>query len=267
MAAILLVALGGGTRVAKAGIEDWELNEVVTSAGGDGAVRYLELANLAGGCLFPTSQVVVYDGAGQVVGTTALVSQTTCYGAPTYFLLATSAAVTWFGITADRQVVPALPSAAGQACFVSSQTRYDCVRWGPITTAVEDFFGVGDATSAQAPPDGQSLSRTDHTNIVSADWSVLSPTPRGPNDGTPWTPPDAGPTPDAGAPADAGPDAGPRPDAAVIPDARPVGDASDQRYLDLDPAGGALCSCRTGAGGTASVLLLLGAIALVGRRR
>lgn len=258
--------LSGGSHVAKAGIEAWEMNEVVTSAGGDGAVRYLELANLVGGCLFPTSRVVVYDGAGQVVGSAALVTQATCYGAPTYYLLATSAAVTRFGVAADRQIVPPLPADAGQACFVSSQTRYDCVRWGPVSTALEDFFGIGDDSSAQAAPDGQSLARTDHTNVVSADWSLLSPTPRGPNDGTPWTPPDAGPTPDAAPPADAGPDAGARPDAAIIPDARPVGDASDQRYLDLDPGGGALCSCRTG-GGAPAVLLLLAAIALVGRRR
>ncbi len=257
----------------QAGVEDWEVNEVVVSAGGDSAVRYVELRNLPGGCLFPTSRVTVLDAAGNAVDTQGLVPGTTCYGPDTYFLIATGGALAFFGVDADVSAAPLLPAAAGQVCFISSTTRYDCVRWGSITTPVVDFFGPTDATSATPPGDGVALERVAVTHVVEFDWTLDEPTPRGPNDGTPWTPPDAGPTPDAAPPLDAEPvfDAGPPPDAALFPDAGPPADARNQDFLDLDAQGGAMCSCRGGTtrGEAAGqgLLVLVAALALRRRRR
>jgi hypothetical protein len=265
IAGVVLAYLGTGE--ARGDIHDWEVNEVLVSAGGDASVRFVELANPVGGCLFPSSRVVVYDGAGGVLGSVTMVTQTTCYGPDTYYLLATSAAVAAYGVAADKTMAPVLPAGAAQVCFVSSTSRYDCVRWGSLATPLADFFGPGDTSVATSPPDSQALARTGRTHVVMDDWQILSPTPRGPNDGSPWSPPDAGPTPDAGPPPDAGPDAGPRPDAAMLPDARPTADASPQRYLDVDPGGGATCSCRGGADGGGSALLILGALWLAITRR
>jgi len=256
---------------AGAGVEDWEVNEVVVSGGGNSAVRYIELANLPGGCLFPSSRVTVYDADGVAVDTAGLVAGTTCFGADTYFLLATPAAMSFFGTDADVQQAPLIPAAAGQVCFISSTTRYDCVRWGTINTPLVDFYGPSDTTTAMPPGDSMALERRSSTHVVAVDWAVDSPTPRGPNDGTPWSPPDAGPTPDARPPVDAGPDAGPPPDAWLLPDAHPVHDASPQGYLDLTATGGATCSCTGGTGTPGALggnlLLLAAAVLLLHRRR
>ena len=254
---VLAIALLASSRSASAGIEDWQLNEVLTSASGDTDIRYIELFNAVGGCLFATSRIHVYDSDGANIGSTALVATTTCYDPGTYFLLATPQANAALSMNADHLGVPQLPIDDGQVCFSSTSTRHDCVRWGTIGTAVTDLIGTADTTSTLAPPDSQSLARIATTHVVMDDWQLLPPTPHDANDGVIWTPPDAGPMtmPDAGLPvADAGvtPDAPEMPtvDAAppVVPDATPDIDARNQRFLDLDPAGGAACGCRVGHG-------------------
>jgi MYXO-CTERM domain-containing protein len=256
------------TSRAWAGVQDWQVSEVVTSVAGDPRIRYIELENPVGGCMYPSTRIEVYDASGEPLGQVAPVAATTCFGPDTFYLLATSDAVVFFGTTADHQIVPVIPRDAGQICFASSTTRYDCVRWGAIAQPVYDFYGAADATTAMAPPDGQGLSRIDTTHVVAADWSILSPTPRGPNNGTPWTPPDAGITPDA-AVVDAGPDAGITPDAAgpadaALPvDARERADARNTRFLDLDPVGGATCGCRAGSSDGPARHLPLAALALL----
>jgi hypothetical protein len=255
-----------------AGVQDWQVSEVVSAVAGDPRIRYIELENPIGGCMFPSTRIEIYDAGGGPLGAVAPAATTTCFGPNTFYLLATSDAVAFFGTTADHQIVPVIPRDAGQVCFASSTTRYDCVRWGAITQPVYDFYGGADATTAITPPDGQSLSRIDTTHVVAADWSILSPTPRGPNDGTPWTPPDAGITPDAAvvdaAVSDAGLDAGITPDAAGPADAAPAdarerADARNTRFLDLDPVGGAACGCRVGGRNRLAPHLPMAALALL----
>ena len=257
--------------VAHADLQDWQVNEIVTSAGGDPAVRYIELFNPVGGCFFPSTRIEVYGPDGVLLGAVAPVAATTCYGSGTYYLLATSAAVAAFDTTADFQMVPAVAQSAAQVCFSSSMSRYDCVRWGALSQPVVDLFGAQDTSVAAAPADGVALVRVDTTHIVALDWALQSPTPRGPNDGSPWTPPDAGPTPDARplpdatAPADARPWPPGDDDA---PDARVRADARNERFLDLDPVGGASCGCRAGGrhdggwlgGGLGGWMLLAGLV-------
>lgn len=271
------------TGIAAAGIEDWQVNEVVTSVGGSTAVRYVELFNQPGGCLFSSTRVMVFGADGALLGATTLVPSTTCFGPDSYFVITTPAGAAALGMSADHQGLPALPTDAGQVCFSATSTRYDCTRWGVIEQAVTDLFGSQDDTSAVAPGDGQALARVATTHMVLDDWELAALTPGQVNDGPPWTLPDAGPTPgDAGMPmndagtamSDAGAlmdDAGVTPVDAAVPraDAAPRPDARNTRYLDLDPAGGAGCGCGSsrarGAGPGAWLLCLAGL--LVVRRR
>jgi len=243
---------------AYAGVEDWQLSEIYQEQSAPGR-RFVELSNLEGGCLFPSSTLDLYDAEGQLLSIIALTQTTTCFGAPTYLLLTTPASATFFEVGRDGPLLTSLP-AAGQLCFASSQTTYDCVRWGAIGTAIVDLFGAGDESTASVSPD-IALSRTATTHAVVVDWQERAPSPRQPNDGTVWIPPDAGPMPDAGQTADAGTpaDAAIRVDSGPRPDAQGEIDRND-RYLDLDPVGGASCSCQSGGqegGSLAAALLLL----------
>jgi hypothetical protein len=255
---------------AQAGVKSWEVNEIVAAVDGDPAVRFVELKNVPGGCLFPSSRIEILDGAGALIGVVVPVTATTCFEAGWHWLFATPEAEAALGVPADAPLYWPLPAGAGQVCFVSSTTRYDCARWGTVTVPATDFFGAEDTTSALAIPDGVALARIATTHVVAVDFALQTPTPRQPNDGTPWFPPDAGPTPDA-APR---PDAAPTPDAAPPADARvdaaPRADAGDDAYLDVHPVGGATCACRVGrpARGPADAAPFLAlALVLVLRRR
>lgn len=260
--------------LAVAGVAAFRLSEVVTaSPTADPAARYVELEAFADGCLFPTTVLRSYDAGGAAIGEVAPFSETICFADGAYLLFATPAAQAVYATgMPNGAAVPMLPVAAGQLCLISSTTRYDCVRWGPITQPVHDLFGPADDTSAAAPPGGFALARIADVNVVEADWRIESPTPRAPNDGTPWDPGDAGidaaPT-DAGA-SDAATD-GPRPiDAPFTVDGARI-DAND-RFLDLDPGGGAACGCgasgtRGGAASTGLAAIVAGALLIRRRRR
>lgn len=249
-----LVALAPGVASAAAGVSGFRLSEVVTAApDGDPGARYVELEATIDACVFPSTRIVAFDTAGAVVGDAAPFASTTCVTAGTYLLLATPAAQSTYATAADSGLVPALPEVAGQVCLVSSATRYDCVRWGPIATPIHDLFGPADDSSAASPPGGIALARVDEVHVIAADWRTETPTPRRPNDGSPWDPSDAG----IDAPrADAAIDA-PGVDALVVdaPRDAPAPDAN-QAFLDLDPVGGAGCGC-SGAPARSSWLLAL----------
>ncbi len=251
------------------GVSWFRLSEVVTaSPAGDPAARYIELEVFGDGCLFPTTLLRGYDAAGNSVGEVAPFASTTCYPTGTYLIFATPAAQTTYMIdegTVTGAAVPMLPTGAGQLCLVSSTTRYDCVRWGAITVPVHDLLGADDDTSAVAPPGGLALARRSDFNVIEVDWRVETPTPLGPNDGTPWEPMDAGvDAPIDATPADAGADARPIDAPLVVDAARP--DAND-RFLDLDPGGGATCGCGSAGGEGAAALALITLGVLVAQRR
>lgn len=263
LGAVALVAWPLG---AHASIADWRVNEVLAAAGGDTRIGYVELyapPGTTGNCLFPTTRVEVFGASGLLLGTDAPFETTQCYDGPRFFTLASPQAAAYFGIVPDATLTVAIPAGAGQVCFASSQTRYDCARWGAVTTAERYLRNVDDATAKSSIPDGQALARVADTGVVADDFVIQSPTPGAANDGTVFGP-DGGMPPDAApAPPDAAtPDARTvfdRPDAPVVifPDANP-----DPRFLSADPGGGA-CACRTATGRpdplTALVLLALAA--------
>ncbi|MBK9033289.1 MAG: hypothetical protein IPL61_18790 [Myxococcales bacterium] len=260
-----VIALAAAAAPAAADLADVRLSEVATAAGsGDPAARYVELEATAAACVFPSTRVVSYDAAGAVLGDVAPFASATCLAAGSYLLLATPAAQAEFATGADGSLVPPLDLDAGQVCLVSSATRYDCVRWGAVAAPVRDLFGPDDASAAVPPPAGLALARIAATDVVAVDWRVESPTPRRPNDGSPWDP------------ADAGVD-GPRLDAgvdALVVDAQRLDAPADaaaldgnQRFLDLDPGGGAACGCTTGATPDGAAVLAVAAAMLARRRR
>jgi len=263
--AVLAVGLAlACPRPAAASIADWRVNEVLASAGGDGSVRFIELfvpAGTVGNCVFPTTRIEVYDGQGQLLGTASPFASTVCYGGGTFFLIATDAAMAHFGLTRDARLDLPVPAFAGQVCFASSQTRYDCARWGPVGVAIRYLRNIDDTTSTGSMPDGVAVARVQDTGVVADDFVLEAPTPGAANAGTIFT------GPDAGMPADARPP----PDAPSLPDARtdfshpdaPVLDRPDAnlnpRFLAADPGGGAGCSVagRPQAGWLALLILVL----------
>jgi hypothetical protein len=73
------LAAVGPAAPARAATEDWQLNELLVSVDGDLNIRYVELRNDVGGCLFPTSRIEVRAGDGSLVGAVSPVAATTCY--------------------------------------------------------------------------------------------------------------------------------------------------------------------------------------------
>jgi MYXO-CTERM domain-containing protein len=264
--AVLLIVLGSAAPAA-AGPSSFRLSEVMTaSATGDPAVRYIEIEAVFEGCVFPSTELVAYNAAGESMGRVSPFTSTMCFAAGTHLLLATPAAQAAFMVGADSSLVPGLFGSAGQLCFHSSTTRYDCVRWGNVTVPVHDLFEPDDDTSALPPPGGLALARVSDTGVIAVDWRVETPTPREPNDGTPWDPLDAGL--DAPPMIDAAVDARPpRPDGGSGGIDAAVTDAEAQVYLDLDPGGGAACGCRTGATPGGAIPFAAALLLLVKRRR
>jgi MYXO-CTERM domain-containing protein len=271
---------------ALAAIADFRVSEVFPGTAGNPAVRFIELSvpeGTAGNCLFPTTRIEIFDSKGELLGALAPFAATVCYAAGSFFLLATPEAAAFFGVERDSRLDVPLPREGGQVCFASSQTRYDCARWGPVAEedALRFLRNTDDATASPPIPEDIALARTGDTGVAAADFQLQSPTPRQPNDGTVWIPPDAGELPDGGGDGDADggddvdaapPADAPLPDAPDFrrPDARPIVrvDASffDPAFLDADPGGGAACGCRAGRGAPPLWILLAGLALLLLRR-
>ena len=255
----VLAALGAAGGVAHAGVEAWRVNEVGAEP------RLVELyappSELADNCFFPSTRLEVLDGAGGVVGTVQPFSSTVCFAGDTYFLFAPAGG--------DASLPYALDASGGQVCVRSGTIRYDCVRWGAIRHAVVDQEAPADTSAAPAMGAGQSLARVSTTGVVASDFVLGAPTPRAPNDGSPWFPPDAGPPPvDAAGSIDAWPadDAEPVADAPV-PEAHEDARLEPPGFLNAAPGGGGCGVVRAGQGGARRWLVLVGVVGLLRWRR
>ncbi|HKA87663.1 MAG TPA: dipeptidase [Haliangiales bacterium] len=260
--ATLLVLLSA--RAAWGGVADWRVNEVFPSRG-DPNVRFVELwappSAEIDNCFFPTTRLEIYGPTGLLLGAVAPFDATRCFPGDTYFVFATPEAGAAFGFAPDAALTTPLPADAGQVCFTSSQTRYDCARWGNVTAPIAYFRSIDDGTSAPGIPDGVSLARRSDTGVIAADFVLQSPTPGRFNDGAIVPPADAGPPPivvDAAPPADARafPDAPPFPPAdarvfPVPPDAEP-----QPPFLTARPGGGGCQAAGDGAPPAATLLVI-----------
>lgn len=253
-------------------LADVRVSEVSPGAGGDPNLAYVELAIPASGaCVFPTTQLEVYAADGTGLGASPLVDTATCIDGPASLLLTSPDGAAHWGVGRDGGLTLAIPRAAGQLCVVSTATRYDCVRWGAVTTPLPDFDSSTDTTSAASLAFDSGLARTADTGVVVDDFTLATPTPRAPNDGSIFIPPDASLLPDAPLPPDASPfDAMPRPDAPPLPDATRADARTNPPWLLADPGVGQGCSITTARSHTAPssfVLLSLFAVVLHLHRR
>jgi cysteine-rich repeat protein len=83
-------------------------------------------AYAAGQNLLGGHSVHVYDGAGVEVGTFTFSTSVANSASQMTVLIATSAAASFFGVTADLPMTASLPLAAGKVCWEA----LDCVAWG-----------------------------------------------------------------------------------------------------------------------------------------
>ncbi|MSP16578.1 MAG: hypothetical protein EXR73_08215 [Myxococcales bacterium] len=267
-ASVVATAIGLciGQGSALAGVEDWRVNEVASSVAGNPNLRFVELyappSIVADMCFFPSTRIEILSADGDLLGSVTPFTSTTCFGGNTLFLFATPETEAHYGVVRDAALPYPIP-AAGQLCFRSSATRYDCARWGDVTGPVPDFGNPADMTAAAPLVDGAAIARIAVTGVVATEFALRSPTPRRGNDGTPWMPPDAGPPLDASVTPDAG-----EPDARFVSDAR-IADPIDARpgapdWYHADPGGAPACAVAPARrSARPSALLAFAALALL----
>ena len=232
--------------------------EVLLSSGGDDAIQYIELEDVATEG-FPNDDYVlaIYDVDGTLIDSVSF----DVVASTTRFLVGTAAADTEFGTSRDATLPVTLPE-DGQACFeLATGTKFGCLAWGCVNTVLIGTTTIPFNMSGRgaSPPDGMSLQRFVTDNTPS--YSVLAPTPDEVNDsGTPGaacpSDPDAGPSEiDAG--TETGDDAGP---------GNPDGGGSGGDGGDGDEDSG--CGCgMSSPRSAANALALIGFVLLAGRLR
>jgi hypothetical protein len=161
-------------------------NEVMlASSAGDTSVQFVELLDNGGSeeaftPVFAPYKLVVYDAAGNKLGEHQLdpTGLRTAAMADKEYLLATPAAASAFGVSADEPLDLPLPAVAGQACFEANPDphAFSCLTWGAITKPVQtNSMGTG-SINGPAPPSGKSEQRLQNNSVVTA-----TPTPKARN--------------------------------------------------------------------------------------
>lgn len=230
---IAIASILGLSAPALAADHNMKVGEVLLSQGGDGTAQYIELQDPGEGFPATTYEIEIYDTNGGTLGVIPLAIA----GGTKRFLVATGAAATAFGVSADATLTVTLPT-PGQACFEKSgNTRIQCLSWGTVNTPVTGGF----TDTGASPPDGQSLARSGMNYVLGA------PTP----ENFASTMVDAGPTVDSGSDSDAN------------------GDGPDGGGPGADNDGGGGCGCRSAGGGGAGGLafMVLGLVLALRRRR
>jgi hypothetical protein len=222
---------------ARAAEHQMRINEIVLSKGGDATAQFVEMKDLnVSGEPFPNPQyrLDVYDTNATLVGSVPLGITPVL---TTDRFAATATADAAFGVTRDDTLTVALPT-DGQVCFVDGlNTKIHCVAWGCITTPI-----VSGVARSASPPDGMSAQR--QTNGT---YTIGTPTPKTAN--VAGTPTAACPTDMDGLALD---DIGPRVDAGTDPGMGP---------------GGGCCRVDDDRGTPAAIVLALGTLIVLVRRR
>lgn len=165
-----------------------QIREVYLGSGSAPDSKYVELQMYASGQdLVKGHSLRIYNGSGGLIDTSTLAANVPGDDNQDTILLATPAAETEFGVTADFPLASgaSLSSAGGAACW----EELDCVSWG-------NFSGgslpgpAGTPAASGGVPAGMALQRTisrgcptaldlaDDTNSSAADFSVATPAPR-----------------------------------------------------------------------------------------
>ncbi len=149
--------------------------------------EYVELQMYAGGQNHVKGHKLrTYDASGAVTGTSTFASDVPNGADQSTIVLATAAAASQFGFTADTSLASpgALSPTGGAVCW----EELDCVSWGSFSGSLPSPAGA--PASAGGIPDGMALRRTiargcstaldppDDSNSSAADLSPASPQPR-----------------------------------------------------------------------------------------
>jgi cysteine-rich repeat protein len=166
-----------------------KVTEVFPGTAGSPSAQYIVLQMYAAGQNLVNGQTVrVFDAAGTVIGTFTFSANVTNGGSQTRILIATTEAVTLFGIPRDLAMTALIPLAGGKVCF--DNTNVDCVAWGnygPVDGTVGTPFSKPNCYSGGLRQ-GQALARNlnangtleaaDDTNDSLADFFLDLPAPR-----------------------------------------------------------------------------------------
>ncbi|MEE8347055.1 MAG: hypothetical protein V3S20_06890 [Dehalococcoidia bacterium] len=179
-----------------------EIDEVMTSYGGDTNVQFVEIEMLLAGQNITTNSVLgAFDASGNYLSDVLVVPGDVVSGANRRWLMATTQFQTVSGLTPDFIMPASLPTGGGMVCWgapgltppapgswdhTNPNNYIDCVAYGTysgpgnlkIGTTVGSFPAPDDA-------DGHSLQRTQDTNSSANDWVCADPA--GPTKNNPIT--------------------------------------------------------------------------------
>jgi hypothetical protein len=192
---VFLVGLAMPVAAAQATFHLEKVNEVMLASGsGDSTVQFVELLDKGGTeesfpPIFAPYKLVVYNAAGtelgeQTLNPTGLRNAAT---AGTEYLIATPAAASAFGVTADEPLNVSLPLDSAQVCYRGSPGNISCITYGSITQPVPINSQGSGSAMGPVPPNGESDQRQGDDSIQAA-----PPTPKAVNRagaGPPPTPP------------------------------------------------------------------------------
>lgn len=169
---------------ASATFHEMSIREVYPGTSSEPDTEYVELQmwsagqNLVGG-----HTLRAYGAGGALVGATTFTHNVSAGANQSTILLATTAAESHFGLTADATLAPSqIDPAGGAVCWES----LDCVSWGGFSGALPSPAG----SPAIAIPDGMALRRTivpgcatlleatDDSDNSAADFAAVFPNPR-----------------------------------------------------------------------------------------
>ena len=165
-------------RTSSASFHIAEIDEIMTSYGGDPNVQFLEIQMLLGGqSIVSGSQIGAFDASGTFLGQVYSVTGNVGGGNQRRWLMGTSGFETTSGLTPDFIMPPGMPVGGGMVCWgkpltASNPPSYvDCIAYG--TYSGPSNIHIGTPTVLDA--DGHSLRRIAHTNDSAADFECADP--------------------------------------------------------------------------------------------
>lgn len=161
-----------------------KITEVYAGSPAQSNSQFIELTMYAGGQNNVNGQSVeVFNAAGTSVGVFTFTGNVSNGTNQSSILIATSAAVTEFGVSTDLAMTAVIPAGGGKVCFAGT---IDCVSWGNYSggsaqtgTPFNAGGGIPSASSmARNFGSNGTLEEADDTNNGAADFTTSSPTPK-----------------------------------------------------------------------------------------
>ena len=157
-----------------------EIDEVMTSYGGDANVQFVEIEMLSAGQNITTNSVLgAFDASGTYQGDVLVVPSDVVSGANRRWLMRTTQFQTVSGLTPDFIIPASLPTVGGMVCWGSpglsppppgswdhtNPNNYiDCVAYGTYSGSGNTHIGTTGQFPAPDDADGHSLQRVSHAN-------------------------------------------------------------------------------------------------------